>query len=153
MNKPIDGIEVLECLRMPEVLDEIFSKEIPGLSQDARNSLRVILGQIDNSGPGKGMTCVARSDIPRLESKIFQGVDQKFFEYDPGLVYQANLRAFMHRIDRACYECSRQDCENQVALTRNELLWHIFFMKSPGFRQIKTDLQYAGGALKPSYDY
>lgn len=139
-----------ECRRMPEALDDILLEDIPGLPEDLRKSLRFVLGHLDGSGPQRGMTCIDKEDIPTLKRKIFHGLDEQYFEYDPKLLYQKSLRHLMHSLDRSCHECSRTDCENRVELTRIELLEVIFFDKSPDYRRVKTDPDFAGKGLKPA---
>ena len=112
-----------DCERMPEVLDRIFSAEnMSELPTELRQKLRKIVEFIEGSSPRGGMTCVAREDYQKVTDEIRKGMDKGCFSpYLLKLGYAKQLQGFIRSMNRHCDECTREDCENRVELTREQI--------------------------------
>lgn len=148
MNIPLN-YHVDHCGRMPEALASICSEEhMPQLSAEIRASIQKLVKSIEGSGPGKGMTCLAQSDYPKVAKLLAFGYRRGDLNDDTPRGFHGFLWNYLRSRNRHCDECIRQDCENQVAMTRFELM-----ERGLSSRDVKTDHEYAGKALRPSHDY
>lgn len=111
-----------QCARMPEAVAEIVSERyMPQLSEATRNRMRVAVERIEGSTPDQAITCISEKDYPAIAEKLAPYVEEGILGESIPAYIAKHTQGIFRALNKHCDECLRQDCENRVALTREDI--------------------------------